>query len=351
MKNFLLFFIFLFTISNGFCQETPSPTVTPPTAQELVKKMMDYRKAVKSGKVIVKVKWVKNSDVDYQGAEGTFRFYFKPNCMRKDNILQFTDGKSIIQYVKTPTHIFWCPGQGKNLPSRYMDEPKLLGYTFPSLYSPMLLGTSPVGIYAYEELDFNHRDLCPPQGENFYVVYDKINHIETWKVTYQIHHEKLDLKNSYWVVPQMGYSVIRFESEKSFSNGHKAVIHYTLKPKQYDDVWFPAEMHYQLEENGKITDEEIQTIEEAMFSQSIDNKSFALENLEIPQGTEVVVNGKFLKYWDGTKLSDFPSSPLPHKDQMTTQRRWKIFFIGNTILLLLLALHFYRRYLRIRNQQ
>jgi hypothetical protein len=217
--------------------------------------------------------------------------------------------------------------------------------------SLMTLGTCPCGIATYDFWDLNHLELCPLEGKNFHVVYDKVDNTDTWKVTYQIGDGSVNRKNSYWVIPQMGLSMIRFESEQSFSNGHRAAIHYTLKPKQYHDVWFPAEIYYQLEENGKITDEEIQIIEEAVFNQSVDDKDFALERLEIPQGKEVAVNGKFLKYWDGEKLSDYPSYPLPENDTITTQRRWKVFFIGNAILLLLIALHFYRRYLRFRNQQ
>ncbi|MDR1384808.1 MAG: hypothetical protein LBJ67_13320 [Planctomycetaceae bacterium] len=327
MKNdlhflILAFLIFVITAFKGYCQEIPSSKVTPPTVQELVKKMMDYRKSVNNGKIIVKVKWIKNPDINYQGAEGIFRFYFKPDCLRKDSIFQFQTGQMVMQYVKTPIHAFWRSGGGKDFPCQYTDDVNFLkSHNDVPPTSLMALGTCPCGISTYDSLDLNHLELCPLEGRNFQIVYDKANNMDTWKVTYQIGDELANRKNSYWVIPQMGYSMIRFESEQSYSNGDTIAIHYTLQAKQFNNIWFPKEIHYQLEENGKITHEEIQTINEAKFNQSLDDKEFALEKLEIPQGTEVAVNGKLLKYWNGEKLSDYPSYPLPKNDKMTTQRR------------------------------
>ncbi|MDR1384306.1 MAG: hypothetical protein LBJ67_10775 [Planctomycetaceae bacterium] len=354
MKNIILLGIFFFIISDGFCQETPSPNIAPPTAQELAKKMMDYRKAVKSGKVVVKVKWLKSQDQYYEKIEGIFRFYFDVTSMRKDTILKFSTSKTVLQFLKTPTHTFWRSGgvdeNGKDFPSQYVDDKTMIN-DFRPLHTPMTVGTFPGGIFSYEDLDLNHSGLYPPAGKDFQVAYDKLGDIDAWKVTYRIVIENGEFKNTYWVVPQMGFSLIRFDTNKLYSNGDTVVIHYALKAKQYNSVWFPMEMHYQVIENGQITHEEVQTIEEAFFNQLIEDQDFALEGLEIPQGTEIVVNGKSLKYWNGKKLSDFPSYPLPENDKITTQRRWKMFFIGNTILLSLIALNFYRRYLRFRNQQ
>ena len=315
-----------------------------PTAQELVKKMIEYRQGLKNGKIILAVEH-KGEFFEGRAMDSKHQLvgYFMHGCIRNDRIMVDGNGKELIeQTVVTPAwriHIPSCEDELAFFIGLGSDtEPD-----YRNLVYPDLLGLYGVPIsFTNDIAPYDVSNLCPANVSSFNVEKDILEGIPVWKISFSL-PSRNHLCN-FWVDPERGHNLVRLFSRFTGSRGSNATFEYNVKLKKFGNKWFPSTIRcIQREDSVIVIDEHIEV--KAEFG-NVTDKMFTLAGLDIPLGRKFFgENDKGMTavcYWDGNSISqDFTNADFL---QLNTSRRNGVIFV-NALLLALIALHFFRKFL------
>lgn len=161
---------------------------------------------------------------------------------------------------------------------------------------------------------------------------------------------------SYWVVPSLGYSIVRMQVNFSASRGkaYEDTVQASVRLVA-PDIWFPKTVQYVRKVDGSLTMQEDLEIDLSDVNKPIDPAFFEPQAMNIPPGTRVNALESTLKRdpfgelkWDGKKVVQMTleelgaSTPRPHKSRAT---RTILLLASSVVLAAMVVFLFWRSYL------
>jgi hypothetical protein len=138
-----------------------------------------------------------------------------------------------------------------------------------------------------------------------------------------------DDKNSVWIAPEMGYSILEYRLD--YHEGAVQIANRTTVEVQEwknTGIWFPVASVCEKTTDGRVTYRQEATIEVYSLNEPLDSKHFTASALNVPIGRAVYVqpNPEFKnRVWDGEKVVELklPAGGLPATpSSQSTMRRW-----------------------------
>jgi hypothetical protein len=170
-------------------------------------------------------------------------------------------------------------------------------------FKPLNLMCFPVWYMGLSDCPIDALFTSPARRENA-VRASEWNGHKAWEVSCIYHNSAGDWRIHYLVVPELGYSVVRMESEDYPKPTLKAVVECSVAPVG-KDCWFPSAVHFdQISGTGHIKED--LSISADSVNQPIDKKVFEPAGLAIPVNTRIArippsLDGNIMK-WDGSRI-------------------------------------------------
>jgi hypothetical protein len=124
-----------------------------------------------------------------------------------------------------------------------------------------------------------------------------------WKVRYRIPRAARPGFGEYWLAPRKGNMPVYIEVSGGEGNqATKQSVKVTLRQYGPNRIWFPEQVVFRYFQGATVTEEEIDSVEEAVFDERVPDRIFAVEGLTLPKGRVVSVDGD-LMIWNGERLS------------------------------------------------
>jgi hypothetical protein len=148
--------------------------------------------------------------------------------------------------------------------------------------------------------------MLRPDRKDLRMEKDVLNGESVWKVTYKL-VAAYEQEVRFWISPRQGYGMLRFESDRDFGS-YRRTFKLLVDLSQYEQggVWYPKKVVYQETKDGKLEEEEIASVEEAVFSREIPDETYSIAALNLSSDREFTVDGRSM-VWNGAKL--VPSAP------------------------------------------
>ena len=277
-----------------------------PTVPELLKKMYDYRMAIDNMQAKVTVTKPIDTRQRHRQTETQHLFFaYDKGRVRFDKTLSNPKASQDWLYQDLSTQDFYFTRYPVDTPanSQEVNDGNNLFLFNPrkeplDSFDPRRIGTDLNTLDIIPVTSFNYDTLLywfyPSKAANFEVHVDEAGGEKLYKITYQFNDG--EILNSYWLNPQKGYNLVRFES----STGEWSYIVTLGKfPSKKGDVWFPKETVFR---HGDFLEERI--VMDSVAFDVQDETPFTLAGLGIPVGYCVYDSNGERKYWDGKGLVD-----------------------------------------------
>jgi hypothetical protein len=165
----------------------------------------------------------------------------------------------------------------------------------------LILGFSSSGLALHAPID---DFVCSPERKNLRMTDDILNGIPCKRVSFE--YIRTNAKADYWIVPEMGYSIIRLACKTGDGTGEEET-NLQLKKDEPSGIWFPASSKWERFENKELTDSEELQIEVVSFNKKLDHFYFTPSTMNVPAGAVVIIPplSAYQNYfWDGEKVVD-----------------------------------------------
>ena len=318
---------------------------------ELIKKMYDYRMAIENMRAEVTVTHPVNMRQPIRETERqNFFFAFDRGRIRYDkNQYNSKSGLSWLdQSLSTPEFFFHRHPHGvpevNDGNSLFVNSP--LTESLGTL-DPRRIGTDLISFDATEFNSFNYDTLLDTfykaykaRAENYNVSIDYVDGEKLYKVSFQF--KDRDLLSTYWISPQKGYNLVRFEAISEMDNYHHSYVVILEKfPAQKGEIWFPRKIVSDYSLKDIVVKQEV-VLDSVAFDVQ-DETPFTLTGLNIPVGYRVEYFSEGARYWNGKELVD--RITFVTSDVKNTNR--KVFWIVNGIGFGLIALWIFIRWIKL----
>ncbi len=347
--------VLIFTLAGIICNVSPvnarnssENADASQDAQKLVRKVLNARKKLQSGEIILEKTCFKSEHgEDEENIRTHYSMLFKPEMFRIKKY--YTSLNSSTVSASHPyVEVIWNKGRTIRVPfeDRFMVtdiEKQVIPLSSYGLFQPWLLGICPRAISLLKNFDFDITLLLSDKATDVVIVSDFYDNQAVQKLSYTVHEEGIGYheQNDIWIAPHMDYSVLRSESVSRYSNDKIIKTIFTTKPKLYDKFWFSEEIRVVEYVNDIIVNDEVVKVVKAAFNQSISDLVFELESLDIPTGRQVSRDGT-LKYWDGQSLSDTYIAPeVDFTNSHSNRKRWGYILALNAALCAYIAFRLY----------
>ena len=264
---------------------------------EMEKQIIESRRAITSGRVAVReVVPVCDSAPKMVNTSKKYVIYFEDDKIRSDQkfsiggkrYLQqqvFTKDSQILALSHSPTVQLFGP-ETRAESSNEVPDPRRLGV--------ICWGFDSISNMEYEQIFLN------PKRDQFKVEAGTDEGEPVWKVSFRPTWGKKERRIEYWLSKNQGglpvYIGVRL------SDGHLVQsLRTKLRKHGADGVWFPSQVVFRKIREGKVTVEEVVTVEDATFGQDIPDETFTLAGLGLPKGRTVEREEDVL-VWDGNRL-------------------------------------------------
>ncbi len=299
--------VFLF----AFALATPDPA-------ELHQHVQSARAALQTGELELEVR------EDAAGEAGrviaTYHCWFDKTRIRSD-LKQPRSGPDLdvgveIRRILTPDELLSHSNSiSRGLPLSPRIDYKQAIATLEANHSIRILDPRSIGLYVVphgvlsrmrgEKLRFNP-ELAVPLG----VFEDTLFGTKCWRVDVTT-QETGGGKGSYWICPEMGHNMVRGVVTSNFRS-QSLVDSIDCKLREYGDsrIWFPEEVRFRRQVDGKTVMSETLTVTTARLNVHVDEKEFTLAAFGLPKGLEVLENPpnpSGSRLWDGEKLIKYSS--------------------------------------------
>jgi hypothetical protein len=209
----------------------------------------------------------------------------------------------------------------------------------------LILGFSSSGFALHSAID---AFVCSPERKNIRMTDDILNGIPCKKVSFE--HIRSNAKADYWIVPEMGYSIIRLACKTGDGTGEEET-NLQLKKDEASGIWFPSFSKWERFMNKELTDSEELQIEVVSFNKKLDHSYFTPSTMNIPVGTVAIIDplSAYQNYfWDGEKVTDESGTELVDSWDMTSNtfsRRFHLFLsaCGFIMIGMILLLKYFNR--------
>ncbi len=123
-----------------------------------------------------------------------------------------------------------------------------------------------------------------------------------WKVRYRIPRTGRPATGEYWLAPKKGGMPVYIEvSGGEGKESTKQSVEVKLRRYGSKGTWFPEQVVFRYFQGGKVVDEEVDLVKEAVFDEAVSERIFRVEGLGLPKGRVVSVDGE-LMIWTGERL-------------------------------------------------
>lgn len=133
---------------------------------------------------------------------------------------------------------------------------------------------------------------------------------------------------------ERGCSVVNATVSRALKSGRTATQSIEVDVQEYGDIWYPRTVRFRQVVGNECWAEELWTVVEASFNQSIDRRTFSLEGFDVPDEFTIVdlTEGKTKVMRDGVV---FPASAVGKQDDSSLSRfAWVNAFLLGVIFLL-----------------
>jgi hypothetical protein len=202
----------------------------------------------------------------------------------------------------------------------------------------LILGFSSSGLALHSSID---AFACSPERKNIRMTDDILNGIPCKKISFE--HIRSHAKADYWIVPEMGYSVIRLAC-KTNDGISEEETNLQLKKEESSGIWFPSFSKWERFVNKELTDSEELQIEVVSFNKKLDHSYFTPSTMNVPAGTVAIISplSAYQNYfWDGEKVVDESGTELVDSWDMTNNTfslRFRLFILACGFVLIGIAL-------------
>lgn len=269
-----------------------------PSADEILemeKRIIETRKAIRSGRVVVVTRLTKfTQNPSQENVAKRYETYLKDDNIRADRSVGENRSQTIVTpdtmirgfSDQSPVQVFG-PETRPKIPQEVPDPRRLgiVNWFYDTLNS-----------HGYEEI------LLNPNRDQFKVEAGTDAGEPVCKVQFRF-SEGNSLRQpkfgEYWLSESKGgmpvYIGIRVgEGEEQRTRSIKV----ELKEYESGRAWFPTQVILRFTEGGNVTTEEITTVEEAVFEEDIPDDTFGIAGMGLPKGEIIDFDGK-LATWDG----------------------------------------------------
>ena len=169
------------------------------------------------------------------------------------------------------------------------------------IFDVRVLGFLTTGLLAQGDIG---KLIGHPERSNLSMVDETLEGIPCKKICFVILNAKKNpVKNSFWIAPEMGYSVIQNESSRDRFRSYTKLV---VKEYRNTGLWFPVSSISEALDDGKRLTYEKLTIDVLSLNEPLDAKYFTIGNLNVLPGTRVTGiptpdNVKLI--WDGKEIT------------------------------------------------
>jgi hypothetical protein len=336
-----------------------------PDVAALEKKVLDYRRSMRQGHMVLKQTWFKK-DVHDPRLDCVTTIWFDGKKLRNDKLFRYS-GEPENAPLHTEKECRNCEKDGFWL---YYNDYK--GFPEGELGVSMTNMATSKKPEAFDLVHPQRLGMVPDsvanlatsraQLESFVSRSDRRNvslrrvqwrDLESFQITYQLPSTPGYGANAcvrIWILPDRGPSVLRIEGEWDVQDNHYFdSVESDLRQIIPSGLWYPQTVTYERRINGESLDKEVTDVQEVSLNEPISAEVFTLAGLNLPVNKPVFVLDKKrsddnskngFQYWNGEKL--IPKSDLRFfsPSGLTTKR----FFIANSVFFALLAVGLFLRW-------
>ncbi len=282
-----------------------------PTAQELERKMLDYRNAIKTGHVIVRSRQrIDRASPDNERITFEYDIVFEGTKVRSIVTWKSPDWERVTGAVVSGDDYIrnWSANQRVDIGKLPVPNPFLA-----DAIHPRALGIAHTPIRSSREIDLD-KPFWFATGEST-VTADPIDGEPAWRIDHRLSAVGRVLL---WIVPSRGHSLARLEVRFENSERQRSLQLLEVDLRQYGPtgIWYPRQMTYrrsggQGDGPDDVWLEEVAEVESAEFGIPVKPSNFGVEGLNLPPGRKILGPGHRAMYWDGKRLRqevarDFP---------------------------------------------
>lgn len=341
----MLAFLTLLPLALGATLQSGGADQQIPTLEAIERRILDARRAIATGEVKVRLKGRRSTrEGKSRPLENRRTIWFAPGKAREDAFTPYDKRQGIdesyfrtIRCVSPNRSVIWTDqilkDHGKAAVSlRDKDNtPEHLGV--PDVRAlglvPNTLGSlirhrmdAVVGMAAPKRASVNRDQL---DGSDLL----RINYVTQRGAEFRV-----------WVSPDMDYSVLKIETQFSYSNQQYVdTISSTYQRHTKSQLWFPKHYEYARTVNGKIAREETADIEIVSLNEGVNDEIFELKGMDIPPGTYLQFVPQSLNpkkgnvVWNGSEVETQPrlDRRLLREAGKADSSKWKL-ALGSVIL-------------------
>lgn len=297
-----------------------SDSLTP--GMVLEHQVIAERNKLQHGKVVIRARYAPHGSLADAGDKAeTFRFIIEFD----DDKIRMEKPPGPIRRIATPSAVMFSDLHG----IYYLDAKEATLTSRDDLFHPRQFGMDLAETQVLDNF-INDQSVVFSDRKNETVVEEVLNGISVRHVSYdRIIGNHLD----YWIAVEDGP---RFIQARAMSQGVTDEL--SVEWQQYGvqtRTWYPQTVSFRQSDGGKVTSEELATVESADFETRPDESRFTLSSFGLEVGAVVRQNG-IPKYWDGSAVKTQDQiNAVKYKRPEEKSRRWLL--LVNAIVLAILA--------------
>jgi hypothetical protein len=290
----------IFTLA-GLCA-VAAYSAQPPSVEEIIKRekeIIQSRTGIRSGRVVLTRTIVSSREPMNQGLVQRYVTYFDGDKMRAD-----VNSTSPLETAFTKTvftkDTFIREGKAFEFVQVYgaLTRPK----STIEVPDPRRLGLIAWTFSTISQLGFEVH-FVRPDRDQFRVEAGIDGGEPIWKVRYRIPRAGRPAFGEYWLAPKKGGMPIYIEVSGGEGNqSTKQSVKVNLRQYGPNGIWFPEQVVFRYFQGASVVDEEVDSVEEAVFGESVPDRLFTVAGLGLPKGRVVSLDGD-LMIWSGERLS------------------------------------------------
>ena len=157
------------------------------------------------------------------------------------------------------------------------------------------------------------------------------------------------LKTELWIDPNRGPGIVRHVRECTIKGRDgepgQFVTSMNVKLGDFDGVWFPKAIFFENQFDGRVTNREVQLVQELKVGGDVPDDQFSLATMGLPPGGQVNdLTGERMKagIWDGTEVKSFVKALRDARVEQFKSDTGGVSFtkkllLGNLILIVVVA--------------
>jgi len=263
---------------------------------EMEKRMLETRKAIRSGRVVVRTRLTKfPRDPSQENVTWRHETYLEDGNIRVDSSV----GENRSQTIVTPDNMIRGFSDQSSVhvfgPQTRPERPD--GVSDPRRLGIVVWYYDSINNHGYEGIFLN------PNRDQFKVEAGTDAGEPVWKVSFRMSIETLPrpIFGEYWLSESKGGLPVYIGTrDEGGDEEYSESLNVKLKEYGPGGVWFPSEATFRRTRGGEILTEQITTVEEAVFGEDLPDETFMLAGMGLPEGKIIDFDGE-LATWNGQR--------------------------------------------------